>query len=366
MRRGQLSALLGILVIAFGALGAACNSPGPANRTGAGGEGEGGEGGDMGSGGAGGGSGGKAGGGGGHAGSGTGGATGGSGGSAGASGSGGSGGDAGGSGGSGGASGGAGGNSGGAGGASGGAGGASGGAGGAGGSGTGGMTGACPPPYVEPAMKTCGNTCPRCSGGDPTIEKIYALTPPDGKVKASNQEWKLDSEADDPDSMPVIKASIYKLNGAVYWVSDMDVDCDGRPYPGKCEMSADVSFQPQTAFLGGASAAEVPYIVTPNNFNLGTYGIQGGQVAAIIYGGKIGYAVLGDTGPPSIIGEASYAAAEMMGIPPSAINGGINGRSVTYILFTGPGAVPASKTSRAQTQALGESLLKKFLQSNTP
>jgi hypothetical protein len=235
--------------------------------------------------------------------------------------------------------------------------------------GAGGASSACPPPYVEdpkdPTTFTCGNTCMRCSGGDPMIEKILALTPPDGKMKVS-QDYKLDSEATDPDSKPVIKAAIYKLNGAIYWVSDMDVDCDGRVTPGKCDDMHDGSFQAQTAFLGNASAAEVPYIVIPNNFPLGTYGIKGGQVAAIIYRGKIGYAVLGDTGPPSIIGEASYASAEMMGIPPSAVDGGINGRSVTFIQFTGPGAVPANLTSRAEAKALGEKLMMKFLQDNTP
>jgi hypothetical protein len=214
-------------------------------------------------------------------------------------------------------------------------------------------------------MKTCGAVCPRCSGGDPTIEKIFALTPPDGKAKVSG-DYKLDSEASDPDSMPIIRAAIYKLNGAIYWVTDMDVDCDGRVTPGKCDDMHDGSFQAQTAFLGNASAAEVPYIVIPNNFPLATFGIKGGQVGAIIYRGKIGYAVLGDTGPKEIIGEASYAAAEMMGIPPSAVDGGINGRSVTFIMFTGPGAVPANLTSRAEAKALGEKLMMKFLQDNTP
>jgi hypothetical protein len=47
----------------------------------------------------------------------------------------------------------------------------------------------------------------------------------------------------------------------------------------------------------------------------------------------------------------------MMGIPPSAVDGGINGRSVTFIQFTGPGAVPANLTSRAEAKALGEKLM---------
>src|SRR4051812_46797343 len=77
--------------------------------------------------------------------------------------------------------------------------------------GAGGTSSACPAPYLDdpkdPTTWTCGNTCMRCSGGDPTIEKVLALTPPDGKMKVS-QDYKLDSEASDPDSKPVIKSAI--------------------------------------------------------------------------------------------------------------------------------------------------------------
>jgi hypothetical protein len=238
-------------------------------------------------------------------------------------------------------------------------------------SGTGGAGGAtgmmCAPPYVEPAMKTCGGTCTRCSGGDPTIEKILALTPPDGKMKLS-QDYQLDAEKSDPDSTPtLVKAAIYGLKGAFYWVADMDVDCDGRPTPGKCDRAHDCCFMMDTAVHGpnGAlAAAETPYVVIPNNFH--PAGLTPGTVIAVIYGGKIQYTVFGDTGPQNIIGEASYATAEKLGIPPSATDGGINGRSVTYIAFTGAGTVPKNVEDQAETRALGESLMAKLLQNNTP
>jgi len=249
-----------------------------------------------------------------------------------------------------------------------------GGASGGNGGGTGGMTGSggatgmmCAPPYVEPAMKTCGGTCMRCSGGDPTIEKILALTPPDGKMKLS-QDYQLDAEKSDPDSTPtLVKAAIYGLKGALYWVADMDVDCDGRPTPGKCDRAHDCCFMMDTAVhgpSGALAAAETPYVVIPNNFH--PAGLTPGTVIAVIYGGKIQYAVFGDTGPQNIIGEASYATAEKLGIPPSATDGGINGRSVTYIAFTGAGTVPKNAEDQAETRALGESLMAKLLQNNTP
>jgi hypothetical protein len=326
----------------------ACNSPGPANRTGFGGDtGEGGAG-DGGSGGVTGGSGGK----GGSGGSKDAGATGGSGGSSSKDASP----DEGGDGGSGGGAGGDGGSGGGAGGQGGGAG------------GSGGMIGAmCAPPYVEPAMKTCGGMCNRCSGGDATIGKILTLTPPDGKMKLS-QDYNLDADKADPDSTPaLVKAAIYGLKGGIYWVADLDVDCDGRPTAGKCDKAHDCCFMMDTAVHGphGAlAAAETPYVVIPNNFHMA--GLNPGTVIAVIFGGKIQYTVFGDTGPANIIGEASYATAEKLGIPPSAMDGGMNGRSVTYIAFTGAGTVPKNVEDQAETKMLGEKLMMKFLQDNAP
>jgi Fungal chitosanase of glycosyl hydrolase group 75 len=222
----------------------------------------------------------------------------------------------------------------------------------------------CAPPYT-PAEMSCRATCPRCSGGDPVIDRIYGITPPDGKMKVS-QDYNLDGEQIDPDSTPTpVKAAIYGLNGALYWVADMDVDCDGRPTPGKCDEAHDCCFLMDTALHANGhalAAAETPYVVIPSNFR----GLAVGTVVAVIFGGRIQYTVIGDTGPSDIIGEASYATAEKLGINPSAIDGGVNGRSVTYIAFTGVGAAPANAEDQAETRALGEKLLTKFLQDNAP
>ena len=56
-------------------------------------------------------------------------------------------------------------------------------------------------------------------------------------------------------------------------------------------------------------------------------------MAAVIFNGKIQYAVFGDTGPTDIIGEASYACAQKLGINPDPKNGGV-GSGVTYISGT--------------------------------
>ena len=161
-------------------------------------------------------------------------------------------------------------------------------------------------------------------------------------------------------------AQICGLTGAVFWTADMDIDCDGRPTAGKCDAAHDVSYLPDTAVHNLAdqplAAAVTPYVVIPNDFK--TTGLKGGAVTAVIYKGQLLYAVFGDTGPDDIIGEASYAAAAKLGIDPDARTGGVGGKVVTYITFTGTGTVPKDVEDQAETQRLGAGLAAKLLEAN--
>jgi hypothetical protein len=78
-------------------------------------------------------------------------------------------------------------------------------------------------------------------------------------------------------------------------------------------------------------------VVLPQHSSIFDYrnrNIALGGVAALIYRGKVTYAVFGDLGPTSIIGEASYAAAVALGINPDPATGGV-ASGVTYIVFKG-------------------------------
>src|SRR5262249_40873326 len=113
---------------------------------------------------------------------------------------------------------------------------------------------------------------------------------------------------------------ICALKGAVFFHADMDVDCDGRATPPKCP-GPDPSYQPDTAFHNNGdkplAAAVTPYVVIPNDFKYpGLDTTNGGNVVAVIYNQKLLFAVFGDTGPTNLIGEASYACAEKLGINP--------------------------------------------------
>ncbi|MET7984432.1 glycoside hydrolase family 75 protein [Streptomyces sp. NPDC005281] len=156
-------------------------------------------------------------------------------------------------------------------------------------------------------------------------------------------------------------------NGAVFWKADMDVDCDGQ-VTAKCSADTDPWFQDDTAFHQSDGrplrADSLPYVVVPSSSSIWKYtssGIKGGGAVAVVYNGKVEYAVVGDTGPTKIIGEASYATANALGIDPDPETGGADS-GVTYILFKNSQVSPIESHSAAVS--LGDSLARQFLANN--
>ncbi|MET8893258.1 glycoside hydrolase family 75 protein [Streptomyces albogriseolus] len=151
---------------------------------------------------------------------------------------------------------------------------------------------------------------------------------------------------------------------AVYWKADMDIDCDGRP--GRhCNAGTDPNFSSSTAFAqsdGRALSSEkLPYVVVPAPGGIWDYrehGVRGGSVAAVVYHDRVSYAVVGDTGPTDIIGEASYAAAKSLGIDPDPRSGGTPS-GVTYIVFKDSRVTPLEDREAAESQ--GERLAREFV-----
>ncbi|MDO0929095.1 glycoside hydrolase family 75 protein [Streptomyces sp. TG1A-8] len=125
---------------------------------------------------------------------------------------------------------------------------------------------------------------------------------------------------------------------AVFWKADLDVDCDGRP-TARCNRRTDPWFSAATAFPQSdgrpLNAATLPYIVVPppsDRWDAPAHGVRGGSVAAVVYRNRVQYAVVADTGPRDLIGEASYATARGLGIPADPRRGGAPS-GVTYIVF---------------------------------
>lgn len=184
------------------------------------------------------------------------------------------------------------------------------------------------------------------------------------KVESCSQisKGKYRSDAGAPASIPVCG-----MSGAVFFKADMDIDYDGQR-TAKCNSRTDPWFRSSTAFQQSdgeqLNSQKLPYVVVPSPGTIWDYrssGIQGDSVAAVIHEDKVQYAVVGDTGPVGITGEASYATAEALGIDPDPRTGGV-ASGVTYILFQNSKVSPIE--SHGEAVRLGESLVAAFLENN--
>ncbi|HVU03699.1 MAG TPA: glycoside hydrolase family 75 protein, partial [Polyangiaceae bacterium] len=170
--------------------------------------------------------------------------------------------------------------------------------------------------------------------------------------------------------------SMYQCGSAVYWKADMDVDCDGIQTP-PCD--TDPQGQPQTSIVDAAPNGDVdptllPYFVIP----LGkpetawytAYGIELGQVGAVIYQGQVRYGIFADEAGGWFIGESSYAMCQLFLGPPngandpcSPIDGGIDPADVAYVTFTGANARATGTDiyDHATHESLGEAAARAWL-----
>jgi hypothetical protein len=110
-------------------------------------------------------------------------------------------------------------------------------------------------------------------------------------------------------------------------------------------------------------ASTLPFIVIPlpsTRWRFASSGIALGQVALVLYNGRMAWCIFGDEGPSSGIGEASFAMAELLGVPSSPISGGVDS-GVTYLVFTGATARVTHNESHAEAVAIGDPLLHAFV-----
>lgn len=157
---------------------------------------------------------------------------------------------------------------------------------------------------------------------------------------------------------------VCQTDSVIWWSADMDIDCDGGR--GSVCMS-DPYYLPDTSAVDSMGnpldASTLPFIVIPlasSRFRYADHGIRAGQVALVLYRDRMVFGIFGDLGPAGIIGEASYAMAEALGIPSSPISGGV-GSGVTYLVFTGTSARVTRNEDHAEAVRMGEALLDAFV-----
>ncbi len=140
------------------------------------------------------------------------------------------------------------------------------------------------------------------------------------------------------------KEIILKLpTGQIYIEADMDIDADGSPRvkdidPEFGQLGTNLTYPGRTGQNQYVNAEEVPYFVLPGGWYK-QFGINLGDIGAVLYNGKIEYAVFADVGPTTKIGEGSIALSQSLGNDPFR-NGkaeiGID-KDVIYIVFPGSG-----------------------------
>ncbi|MDH6223712.1 MULTISPECIES: glycoside hydrolase family 75 protein [Streptomyces] len=150
----------------------------------------------------------------------------------------------------------------------------------------------------------------------------------------------------------------------VHWTADLDVDCDGLRTR-RCNERTDPWFRPDTAFHQADGtplrADRLPYVVVPGpgeKWDHTASGVSAGDPVVLLHGDRIAYAVIGDIGPDGVIGEASYAAAEALGLDPHPVRGGARS-GVTYLVFKDARARPLE--DRRAAVELGRRLLRSFV-----
>lgn len=166
------------------------------------------------------------------------------------------------------------------------------------------------------------------------------------------------------DSGGTANIPVCETGSVIWWDADMDIDCDGGR---GAECMSDPYYLPETSAVDSMGApldaSTLPFVVIPlasSRFRYADHGIRHGQVALAMYRDRMVFGIFGDLGPAAIIGEASYAMAEELGIPSSPISGGV-GSGVHYLIFTGATARVTRNEDHAEAVTMGESLLADFM-----
>ncbi|MET7640628.1 glycoside hydrolase family 75 protein [Streptomyces sp. NPDC005438] len=203
--------------------------------------------------------------------------------------------------------------------------------------------------------------------GSPSARDHRAAAPTADEIRAKMEDCGTqlsDGEyAEDEGGTPSIP--ICGKDDAVFWQADLDVDCDGQRGE-ECNEDTDSAYQPETACVQSdgepLNSATLPHIVVPLPSDIWDHtesDVNCGTVGAVVYEDKVVYGVIGDKGPDSITGEASYGMAKELGIDPDPSTGGVSGKVVGYVTF--PGTEVSANEDHDEATHLGQEAATKFV-----
>jgi hypothetical protein len=163
-----------------------------------------------------------------------------------------------------------------------------------------------------------------------------------------------------PEAGRTADVAVCGLSNALFWTSEFAVDCDGKR-TSICNSQQDMQYSATTVGKdsqgNSLDASVVPYVEVPAQSSVFDYraaGISMGSVAAVIYKDRLAYGVIGHEQASDVIGAASYAMAEQLGIDPNPVTGGLESEDVTYFAFTGPSNVVPALEDVSAAAALGK------------
>jgi len=156
--------------------------------------------------------------------------------------------------------------------------------------------------------------------------------------------------------------------GALFMDSALQTDADGSPRyreidPDAGQSDTSLSFDGEEGQRQWVDAEKVPYIVLPLHFYR-NMGIQLGDVAAVVWQGRVAYAVFADEGPDNLMGEGSIALHEQLGFDPWEIKNGtrqiVNGMDDGVVVIVFPNSAPKDLTPENINEKVAEIARTKF------
>ena len=105
-------------------------------------------------------------------------------------------------------------------------------------------------------------------------------------------------------------------NGAIFFDGKMGLDADGSPLSRRNATGTD---QPETSFRfdvpgrPSVDADKIPFMVLPGGGFAEDLGLQQGDIAAVVFNGKVVFSLVADSGPKCKVGEGSIQLHEELG-----------------------------------------------------